>query len=615
MYLIPRNLNYWAIDIETDGLKPTVIWCLCAQNIFTKEKLTFTDQSSAKEWYDSVRKDVVFIGHNIIKFDSLWLNRLWGFRLSINDLIDTFLLSMVYSPSLSGGHSLDDWGLRLGQKKISFSDWSKLSDEMIEYCVRDVEITVTVYLRLIKRMRDINFSEAGVALEHKSWALVAKQQRTGFFFNKIEAEQLYALLLEKTRGLEEEIHKLWPPVLQEVGRYKNARKKDGTFNKQYERHRELYSDIKLLNDGGYAVYEFVPFNLGSPPQRIAKLQELGWKHYPTEVTEKGNPKVTHKGDLVQSLKDFVEASGNTEVTKLAEWITINSRASMVNTWLQAYDEDTKAIHGSLWLANSLRYRHSNPNSANIPAVQVRKNDEGKEYPLLGSSGFWTYEARNLWQTRDPKTRRLVGVDAKGIQLRVLAQYLNNTAFTQAVVEGDPHSYNQEIGGFRTRSVAKTFIYAFLLGAGDGKVGEIIGGTTKDGRDTKERFIGNFPGLKELLDDLKKQMERTSRIRLCDGSQVIPSAPHTVLGYLLQGDESRIMKQAAIIVDRDIKKAKLDVLKVGDIHDEWQNDVLIEHVDPFIDICRAAFAETQQIFNYRVPLECDAKIGLTWASTH
>lgn len=456
MYLIPNTTEYWVLDIETDGLKPTVIWCLCAQNIFTKEKLTFTDRESAKEWYDSIRKDAVFIGHNIIKFDSLWLNRLWGFRLTINDLIDTFVMSMVYSPSLEGGHSLEDWGLRFGQKKIEFSDWSRLSDEMITYCIRDVEITTTLYLRLSKRLRDISFSEEGIALEHKAWGIIAKQQRIGFFFNKIEAEKLYSLLLEKARCLEEEIHKLWPPLLQEVGRYKNARKKDGSFNKQYERHVEQYTDVKLLNDGGYAVYEYVPFNLGSPIQRISKLQDLGWTHYPTEVTKKGSPKVTDKGDLVQSLKDFVEASGNTEVTKLAQWITVNSRAAMINTWLEAYDEETSAIHGSLWLANSLRYRHTNPNSANIPAVQLRKDDEGKEHPLLLEAGWYTYEARDLWQTRDPKTRRLVGVDAKGIQLRVLAQYLNNTAFTQAVVEGDPHSYNQEIGGFRTRSIAKTF---------------------------------------------------------------------------------------------------------------------------------------------------------------
>lgn len=158
--------------------------------------------------------------------------------------------------------------------------------------------------------------------------------------------------------------------------------------------------------------------------------------------------------------------------------------------------------------------------------------------------------------------------------------------------------------------------AFLLGAGDEKVGQIIGGTTKDGRDVKKRFVGNFPGLSDLLDDLAGQVERTGRIRLCDGTPIIVSAPHTRLGYLLQGDESRIMKKAAILAANQIKRRKLDILKVGDIHDEWQNDSLKQHSEEFAyDVCPQAFGASGESFRYRLPIECDAKIGLTWAETH
>ena len=115
--------------------------------------------------------------------------------------------------------------------------------------------------------------------------------------------------------------------------------------------------------------------------------------------------------------------------------------------------------------------------------------------------------------------------------------------------------------------------AFLLGAGDEKVGQIIRGTTAMGRAIKARFIGNFPGLSDLLDDLAGQVERTGRIILCDGTPIAVTAPHTRLGYLLQGDESRIMKKAAAILTVLINQRKLDALKVGDIHDEMQFDVL------------------------------------------
>lgn len=137
-----------------------------------------------------------------------------------------------------------------------------------------------------------------------------------------------------------------------------------------------------------------------------------------------------------------------------------------------------------------------------------------------------------------------------------------------------------------------------------------------GRDIKDRFIGNFPGLSDLLDDLERQVERTGRIILCDGTPIIVSKPHTRLGYLLQGDESRIMKQAAIYVAQENRKRNLDVLKVGDIHDEWQNDVLKLHSEEFAyEVCPTAFRASGASFHYRLPIDCDAKIGLTWAQTH
>jgi hypothetical protein len=157
--------------------------------------------------------------------------------------------------------------------------------------------------------------------------------------------------------------------------------------------------------------------------------------------------------------------------------------------------------------------------------------------------------------------------------------------------------------------------AFLLGAGDAKVGQIIGQSARAGKEVKSRFVDNFDGLGRLLSNLAGQVERTGRIILCDGTPVIVDRPHTRLGYLLQGDESRIMKKAAIFLDRFCRKDKLDVLKVGDIHDEWQYDVHKDHVDAFIAHCRTAFRRAGEWFNYRLPIECDAKVGLTWAETH
>jgi DNA polymerase-1 len=617
MYL-PVNLErYWAVDIEGDSLQATKVHCCVAINCKTRETREMTRYDEIAAFFaEEKAKGSKFVGHNIIGYDAPTLNRLVGTRLTISDIIDTMVMSMVYSPSFSGGHSLDNWGSKLGMPKGEFNDFSAFSPEMLRYCVQDTLICREIFIRLVKRMRDIRFTEEGLELEHRSWALIKKQQDNGFAFNEKEANILYAILRQREDTLKEKIYEYWPPRNQKVATYSRPFKKDGSRTANFTRHLQQYRDVRVSDCGTfYDCYDLVYFNIGSPSQRIEKLLELGWEPReftkPSKTHPNGQPQATVKGQLSPSLVEFVEKSGKDEVRLIAEWIEINARANMINTWLEAYNHDTGCIHGSLWLANTLRYRHSNPNTANIPGVR-----HSKEGPLLGELGKWTYEARALWTVRNPVDRCLVGVDAKGIQLRVLAHYLDNKEFTDVVINGDPHSYNQALGEFATRDIAKTFIYAFFLGAGDAKIGQIAGGTTKDGRDLKRKFIDRTPGLKRLLDDLKRQVERTGRIVLCDGTPVIVDKPHTVLAYLLQGDESRIMKKAAILADREIRRRKLDVLKVGDIHDEWQSDVLRDHAEEFANsVCPDSFAAAGTSFNYRVPIGCSAHIGMNWAETH
>ena len=613
---LPSELDkYWVGDTEGDGLLDTVskFYVAVFINARTDETVICRSHDEIKAFIGAKKEEgCSFVFHNGLGYDAPGLNKIVGTRLTTGDVVDTQLMSMLYSPSLDGGHSLAAWGKRIGFPKTEFNDFTRYTPEMEEYCINDTKLGKKVFLQLVLRMRDVGFTERGIELEHRSWALIKQQQRNGFAFDIKEAHILYSKLREVEDELTTSIRKAWPATLEFKQNYKKAKKKDGSYTKDYLRHIEQYPKVVLRNDESYDVYEYVEFNIGSPPQRVEKLLELGWRNLPDEVTKGGAPSPTKKGQLVPSLVEFCETSGKEEIKLIANWIEVNARATMINTWIEAYNDSTGCIHGTLWLANTLRYTHSKPNTANAPGV--RTDSDG--HPLLGRAGAWSYEARSLWRSREPNTRCMVGVDAKGIQLRVLAHYLNNPEFIKEVVDGDPHSYNQEIGGFRTRSIAKTFIYAFLLGAGDAKVGQIIGGSQTDGKRTKSRFINNFPGLGNLLANLQRQVERAGRIVLCDGTPIIVRSPHTRLGYLLQGDENRIMKQAAVLTFKEINRRKLDVLKVGDIHDEWQNDVLRGHAEEFaFEVCPFAFAEAGKSFKYRLPIECDGKIGDSWAATH
>jgi hypothetical protein len=61
---------------------------------------------------------------------------------------------------------------------------------------------------------------------------------------------------------------------------------------------------------------------------------------------------------------------------------------MISTWMDAYRPETKAIHGSIFIASTLRYRHSHPNSANIPAVRLKKDENDVDQILYGEEGAY-----------------------------------------------------------------------------------------------------------------------------------------------------------------------------------------------------------------------------------
>lgn len=599
----------WIIDIETHSLTPTVIWCLCAINLGTGEEVTLTDPDEMRNWINErLTEGSTFIGHNIISFDIPVLNRLLGTRIASRRLVDTFVLSMLYSPALAGGHSLEAWGERLRFPKTEFNDWSRLSDDMVRYCLNDCRVNLQLYLRLSDRMVGVGFSERSCEIESLAWALIQRQRKNGFQLDVPRAHELYSEIRQLERQLKDEIYEQWPPQLLEVKRFAKAFKADGSPTSNYGRHVEQYPRLELCEDGGYCAFDYVEFNLGSPKQRIEKLLELGWK--PREFTPKGAPQATRKGSLVPSLEEFLQKNPNEAARKLAEWIAINARGNMISTWIDVAD-DKGLIHGNLWLAGSLRYRHDKPNTANIPAIRLDDN----KVSVFGRAGGFTYESRDLWTVRDRERRSLVGVDAKGVQLRILAHYLGNSTFSENILSEDPHEANRKSMGLPSRSLTKTITYATLMGAGDARIAMEAKVSMREAVAAKEQFFSQVPELPALIRRLKQQLNKTGRLELCDGAQVLVPSDHMVIPYLLQGDESRLMKQSMIYVADAVRKEKLDVLKVGDIHDEHQYDALNNHVNPFLKILPVSFSRAGESFGYTVPIECDAKVGLTWSQTH
>jgi len=592
-----RPEDYYAIDIETDGLDATVIWVMCWENIRTKEKGKCLGTREIKEFFERT-KGSFYVGHNILKFDAPVLNRLCDTGIKLNRIVDTLVLCTLYSPSLQGGHSLGAWGPRVGFEKLDFDDWSGLSDEMITYCHRDVEITAELFRRIIRVLNKIGFSEKSCYIQHTITVILNKQHNNGFYFDGPRAINFLGQLRAREEELQHAIREAFPDERVLV-RERPTHTKSGSITALFERDSRTFHIEEDSSRGTYRAYKDVPFNIGSPKQRVEKLTALGW--VPDERTPKGQPKATEK-----SLINFAEESGIPEIALITKWMSVNGRGNMVNTWLENWHEETSCIHGKLFVADTLRFRHQAPNTANIPAVRVDR--EGNT--LRGEHGYYTYEARDLWTARPGRV--LVGTDAAGLELRMLAHYLNRADFTDQVINGDPHQYNADLAGV-TRPRAKTLLYAIQYGAQAGKVAQIIEGSRREGEVMRQQFLDRL-GLTDVMNGAIHEQE-TGRVWLVDGSGVVCPSPHAALNYKLQGGGARVMAQGSIFLEKHIQRSGLDSLKVGDIHDEWQYDVDPNDAREHARLSVQSIREAGEELNLNLPLDGTAKEGLTWAQTH
>jgi DNA polymerase-1 len=577
------------LDIEANGFHPDTIWCCSVQHLRGQEEpRTFLDAQGLKEFLDG-NKGVPLYAHNGLGYDYPILERLWDIDLSGRQLFDTLVLSRLASPSRDGGHSLESWGERLRFPKGTQPDFSRFSEEMVGYCEQDVRVTRRMVQVLTDELK--GFDERSITLEHEVFRIIHQQRENGWLVDERGAYVLLATLKERKMELEDEVREVFKPYYQPVKAIQPKYKKDGELS--VVGLKRLGSSWRLVG-GPSTLLDCPDFNLGSRQQIGNYLIRFGWK--PTEFTDKGQPKVDETV--------LGEVKGIPEATLIAEYLTVQKRIGLVQSWVEAVDERTGRVHGYVNSNGAVtsRMTHSDPNVAQVPA-------NGSPYG---------YECRELWMV--PEGCKLVGADADGLELRMLAHYMDDPEFTLSVTEGnkedgtDVHTRNQRLAGLPSRDDAKTFIYAFLYGAGDAKIGAIVGGTRHDGAELKEKFLAGLPALSRL----KERVERASRrgyLRGLDGRRIYVRSEHAALNTLLQGGGAVVMKQALVNLDRMARSQNLDFRFVGNIHDEIQTEVRAEHAETFGRCASFAIAKAGRDFNLRCPLAAGYDIGDNWAQTH
>jgi DNA polymerase-1 len=243
-----------------------------------------------------------------------------------------------------------------------------------------------------------------------------------------------------------------------------------------------------------------------------------------------------------------------------------------------------------------RMTHSSPNMGQVPAV----------YSPYGQ------ECRACWTV--PEGYSLVGMDASGLELRMLAHYMKDEDYTNEILTGDIHTANQLAAGLETRDQAKTFIYAFLYGAGDSKIGSIVGGTAKVGKRLKEKFLANTPALGRLREQVTVASGRGYVLGL-DGRRVAIRSEHAALNSLLQSAGAIVMKKALCLLVEYANLHKIDFKIIGNIHDEIQTEVKSKDAERFGRLATACVEAAGLHYKLNCPLAGEYKVGKNWADTH
>jgi len=581
-------------DIEADGLDPTQVWCVCAKRLGDKEVYTFTDADLFKAYLKDVTE---LIGHNIIGYDVPVLERLWDVDFSNLKLTDTLVLSRLSEPSKLGGHGLKKWGEYLNYPKGDYEDWSRLTPEMIEYCKQDVRVTESVYGVVLKDLK--GFSEDCVELEHKVVAIIHQQQLNGWLIDEREATTLHVELCERKQGLVDEVLETFKPLptFIKLTQLKNPMLKNRQPSMAFAKQMARGAHFNEAREWG--CIEYPEFNLASRQQIVRYLEHFGWT--PTKFTDKGNAIVDES--VLKGITNIPEC------ILIAEYFLISKREAMLRNILGKVGKDVR-IHGYINTNGAVtgRMTHSDPNMAQIPSAKSDKDGN----LIWGIEGGYGADFRNIFKAKEGYV--IVGCDASGLELRMLAHYMNDKEYTNEILHGDIHTANQVAAGLQSRNQAKTFIYAFLYGAGDAKVGSIVNGGAKDGKRLKTKFLNNTPPLRDLRERVGTAAKR-GYVKGLDGRRIWIRHQHAALNSLLQGAGAIVMKKALTILDERARIAGLDYKFVGNIHDEYQTEVLKEHAVEFGVLAVEAIREAGQAYEMRCPLDGEYKIGLTWAETH
>ena len=622
-----KTMKTLFFDIETNAIEDwtnlsdlKTVHCLSIYDPTIPKMITYHGAGIENGLRELAKADKI-VGHNVIGFDLPALSKLYNFHPALVKVLDTMVMARCIVPdvrnddfmrkdfdkTLVGSHSLKAWGKRMHKvTKLSYGEedgaFDSYNEEMRKYCERDVIVTQLLFDYLLSK----NPSEHMLAVEHWFAFLMHRQEKRGFSFDVEKAEKLELKLIGRRADLLDKLQNEFPAKTEEMKTPSGWQVEIDGVTYEAETKVLLKQVLKEAKQVQARVKDAVPlankqkvlpFNPGSRQQIAERMLELGYE-LPKEP-DAATPKVDEA---------VLKGIDHPFAAVLCEYLLVAKRLGQLAEGNQAWLKLMKhgRIHGRVNTNGAVtgRCTHQNPNIAQVPACRAEYGQECRDLFKAGK-GF-----------------KLVGCDAAGLELRMLAHYLalfDGGQYAQTVVTGDVHTLNQKAAGLETRDQAKTFIYAFLYGAGDAKIGEIVGGSAAEGQMLKRKFLSNLPALRKLQNAIKQKVEQGGTLIGLDKRILPVRSPHAALNMLLQSAGAVCMKVALIQLFHKLNNLRwshgADYAFVANVHDEFQAEVVPEKADIFGQLAVGAIQAAGKELKLNVALDGEAKVGNTWAETH
>lgn len=570
-------------DIEADALLPDLSKCHCfgvkefGKNEVDPRRTIYADHAGYRPISEALERlsdaDVIVM-HNGIGYDAPAIVQLYGSdAIRGYKIYDTLVASRFKNPT-QRAHSLGYLGEQLGFEKGDFSDFTKFTDEMADYCHRDLEVTEKVFEQLWTG----EISDA-LALEFRFARVMALQEQHGFRLDVTKAQALESELRQEQLDIERSLQSVWLPKTIERVSEKTGRK--------------LKDKIEVFN----------PSSRKQIGERLT--EQYGWK--PKDYTPSGQPKID------ETVLDRLKYD---EAAQLSRYLRLQKLLGQLSDgnagWLKL--ERDGYVHGSVKTIGTATHRcsHFGPNMGQVDRRDLRM--------------------REVWLP-DPG-QVLVGCDADALELVCLAHYLgryDDGEYQDALLNGskddgtDVHSRTQKLLELPTRDHAKTAQYAYLYGASDRKLAQIsreAGGPVKSGKEIRRRMNEGINGLGKLSAAIQRRAD-VGWFKAIDGRRIDIKSPHSALNYLLQSTGAIVMKKAVDVFHYDLAtkagfvrdENTVNYSYVANVHDEVQLSADPDYADQLGQMFADAIRLAAERLKMRCPLSGTYAIGSNWKDTH